>query len=121
MENIKDINPMYHIVDYRSIGDTGITLQVLVDDVFSGYVNSKYHKNSGDLKIESVYQSNKEEVWIDNLNFLLNASKKEIKKELKKELKAKGLFEKGIFKLIQEMLIPFIGRGYLIVEKGNGY
>lgn len=121
MENIKGIKPMYHIQDFRSIEDTGITLQVLVGDNLESQVNSKWHKNSGDLKIESIYASNKEEVWVENLNFLLNASKKEIKKELKQELINKGLWTKGIFKLIEEMLIPFIGRGYLIVEKGKGY
>lgn len=111
---------MYSIVDYRVIGNTAVELRVALTDDFESTVGENL-ENFGDITISSTGLDNKEECFWDNLNFFLNATNKEIKRECKQELEDKGLFEPGIFKLIKEMVKPFVKRGFLKVRKGEGY
>lgn len=122
MENKYKGKSCYSIQDFQSIGDTIVILSVDVQEDLTTNVTSDKFKNSGYIKIESMFiEPKKDDCFWDNLSFFLNASKEEIKEECLSELKEKGLYEEGIFDLIQEILNPFVEKGYLHVNPGEDY
>lgn len=107
---------MYSLTDYRSIGGTAVELRVSISDDFESEVGRRL-ENFGDITISSTSLENKEDCFWDNLDFFINATTKELKDECKKELTDKNLFEPGIFKLIKDMLKPFVKREFLKIRK----
>lgn len=106
--------PFYQITDYRSIGNTSITLSVELNDDMSSMVdNAIQNHNQGDVLIESIFKEETQYCIYDNLDFFIFRSIEDIETMCKQELVKKGLYEKGIFHLLKEMIKQFVDKKYL--------
>lgn len=100
---------MKSLVNDKNIGDIYIQISVHVTDNWE--VIEKY--NEGHIEIGNIFTDNKKIVCWDNLEYFLDKSQKDLKKECKQILEVKGLYEKGMFKILHKMLSEFVESGYL--------
>lgn len=80
------------------IENINIKLSVDLDDL------SNANDNRGYIQITSVYTSNKNSCFWDNLDFFIYNNKKIIKKDCKQELINKNLYVKEIFGIIENLI-----------------
>ena len=75
-----------------------IKLSIDLDDL------SNANDNRGYIQITSVYTSNKNSCFWDNLDFFIYNNEKIIKKECEKELVDRNLYVKEIFDIIENLI-----------------
>lgn len=104
---------MKEIAVYNTIGNSQISIRVAIRNNYKPCKKDSRFKNFGAITVESVYNTNKEECYWDNLIFFYNNSNKQIKKQCMQELIDKNLYEEEIFKTIKKMIKHLIKYKYL--------
>lgn len=105
----------YDIRVSKLIDDVVVDIYVSVDSDLKPLVD-KPTRNFGYIGISSVYTSNLEKVFWDNMSFFCSVGVEEMSKECKSDLDGAGLYKEGIFDYIKHVMDNMISRGYLIAD-----